>query len=168
MNRVTIAGCLAAVLSLPPASAQRTDTQPAPQSRPAGSRPVDPKARAARDAIKQRMQARYEQLERLRDAGKVGENSQGLAEVVKPEFADESVDPRDRNRETIRALVSVENDDRRDLYDLLAKHLHVTAAEVGRQNAVRLLEKADPDHWLKLESGRWVQRKDVRKDEQRR
>jgi uncharacterized protein YdbL (DUF1318 family) len=134
------------------------------QAEPAQERPRDAGQQDPRDALKQRMAGRYPALERLRDAGKVGETFGGFAEAVKPEFAQEKVDPKDAKSETVGQVVAAENADRRQLYDLLAKELKLSAEQVGRQNAIRLLEKARPDHWFKLQDGRWVQRKLVNKD----
>jgi hypothetical protein len=62
-------------------------------------------------------------------------------------------------------LVAAENKDRKQLYEILAKELKVTAEEVGKQNGLRILDKADDDHWLKLADGRWVQRKSIKRQE---
>jgi uncharacterized protein YdbL (DUF1318 family) len=117
--------------------------------------------------LKKKMKARYADLERLRDDGKVGETWNGEVAVVKAVHASEKVDPKSPTSPTIGAFVDTENSDRKQLYALLAKELKITAAEVAKQNGLRTIDKADSDHWLKLEDGRWIQRKDVKakKDE---
>jgi uncharacterized protein YdbL (DUF1318 family) len=122
------------------------------QSRPTN----DPKAE-----IKERMQKRHADLVKLRDGEKVGETSAGLVEVVKDSYAQERVDPADQQSPKVGEVVAAENRDRSALFELLAKDLKITATEVGKQNGIRNMEKASATHWLKLEGGRWVQKKDV-------
>ena len=113
------------------------------------------------------MKARYTALETLRDAGKVGESFAGLAEVVKASDAQDKVAPKDPKSLSLGDLVSAENKDRQRLYDLLAKDLKLTAEEVGKQNGIRILQQADDDHWFKAADGRWVQCKNVSKEEKK-
>ena len=88
----------------------------------------------------------------------------GLVEVVKPATAQEKVDPANAKSATIGELLDTENKDRKALYELLAKELKVTADEIGKQNGIRTLDKAADKHWVKLDDGRWVQKKAIRAD----
>lgn len=138
---------------LPPCAAQ--DPKPKPPENPVQQ--PDPLAE-----LKKRMKARYADLERLRDDGKVGETWNGEVAVVNAADESEKVDPKSPTSPTIGAFVGTENSDRKQLYALLAKELKTTATEVAKQNGLRNIDKADPDHWLKLEDKRWIQRKDVK------
>lgn len=145
MNRRYLAGvAMSAALFLSSAAAQ---APPAPQD--------------ARTELKERMKARYPVLELLRDAGKVGETGDGEVKTVKGVAAGEKVDPKDPGKGTVGEAVAAENKDRRALYALLAKELKLTAAEVARQNGLRNLDKAKPEHWIEVK-GEWVQRKSIK------
>ena len=138
-------------------SAFAQEPKPAPKPAPApAERQQDPRAE-----LKESMRARYGALSALRDAGKVGETPAGEVKLVKAEYGSEKVDPKDASKGTVAELVAAENKDRHRLYDLLAKELKVTPAEVGKQNGARNLDKASPDHWIEVE-GKWVQRKTVK------
>jgi uncharacterized protein YdbL (DUF1318 family) len=123
----------------------------------------DPPAppRDTRAELKDRMKARYPLLEQMRDAGKVGETPAGEVKLVKAAYGSDKVDPKDAAKGTVAELVDAENKDRRTLYELLAKELKLTPAEVAKQNGLRNLEKAKPDHWIEVK-GEWVQRKTIR------
>jgi len=120
-----------------------------------------PATRDVRAELKERMKTRYPVLEQLRDAGKIGETREGEVLVVKATDAGIRVDPKDAAKGTIGELVVAENGDRRSLYALLAKEMKLTPAEVGKQNGLRNLDKAKPDHWIEV-NGKWVQRKSIR------
>ena len=125
------------------------------------SRPVPKDAKAE---IKERMKQRYADLNRLRDGEKVGETWAGLVEVVKDSYAKEKVDPAGKDSATIAELLTAENRDRKALFEVIAqeaKDRKLTPAEVGKQNGIRRLDKAREHHWLKLEDGRWVQKRDI-------
>jgi uncharacterized protein len=152
-NRVAAiaAFCFASLTT--PAFAQ--DPPPAPAPAPA------PTPRDVRTELKERMKARYPLLEQLRDAGKVGETREGDAKLVKVSFGTDKADAKDPAKGTVAEVVDAENKDRRQLYELLAKELKLSPAEVGKQNGLRNLEKAKPEHWIEIK-GQWVQRKTVR------
>ena len=118
-----------------------------------------------RAALQQSMKQRYPDLERMRDAGRIGETFDGFVAVVKAEHADVKVDPKAKNSPTVAQLAAAENDDRKALYALLADG--VKPAEVARQNAIRILDRAEAEHWFRLEDGRWVQKKDVHVEKKR-
>jgi uncharacterized protein YdbL (DUF1318 family) len=111
--------------------------------------------------LKARMKARFADVSRLQTAEKVGETDAGLVEVVKPADAKQKLDPQDKASKTIGDLLTEENADRAKLYELLAKSLKLTAAQIAKQNALRNLENAKPSHWYKLADRGWVQRKNI-------
>lgn len=145
----------AATLLLGSAFAQDPKPTPKPDPAPA-AREQDPRAE-----LKESMRARYATLSAMRDAGKIGETPAGEVKLVKAEFGTEKVDPKDAGKGTVADLVAAENKDRQRLYELLAKELKITPAEVGKQNGARNLDKASPDHWVEID-GKWVQRKTVK------
>lgn len=153
MKRKIAAGLASLALLLTVAGpAQEMKAQDTPQTKP-----TDPRAE-----LKGRMKQRIVALDRLRAGGKVGETYAGLVDVVKSSYAKERVDPADSKSGTIDDFLEAENKDRKALFELIAKETKVTAAEVGKQNGIRSLEKANDDHWLKLDDGRWVQKKSVK------
>jgi len=111
--------------------------------------------------LKARMKTRYPLLEATRDAGKIGETREGVVKLVKATSAGDAVDPKDPAKGTFAELVAAENKDRALLYEALAKELKITAAEVAKQNGLRNLDKARPEHLVEIK-GEWVQRKSVR------
>ena len=154
MNRHTIVAALAAatLILVIPLAAQESRKQDEPKKQA-----PDPRVE-----IKERMKLRFAELDKLRDAEKIGETHGGLVEAVKPAYAQEKVDPANKKSATISELIEAENKDRKALFDLLAKDLKLTPDAVARQNGVRTLEKSADKHWVKLEDGRWVQKKSIR------
>jgi uncharacterized protein len=149
---ISVAAVLAA-FSFGPALASVCAQDPPPTPAPA--------PRDVRSELKERMKARYPLLEQLRDAGKVGETREGEAKLVKVSFGTDKADAKDPTKGTVAEVVDAENKDRRQLYEVLAKELKLTPAEVGKQNGLRNLDKAKPEHWIEVK-GQWVQRKTVR------
>jgi uncharacterized protein YdbL (DUF1318 family) len=148
---IAIAAASVALLCAAPVFAQEKKAPEAPQQKP------DPRAE-----LKERMKQRAAVLERLRTEQKVGETFAGLVEVVKSSYGSEKADSKDPKSGTVSTVVDAENSDRRALFELIAKETNVSAAEVGKQNGIRSLERASDQQWLKLEDGRWVQKKDVK------
>lgn len=160
MNAVTNKGGLLAVLfttiAAVPVLAQ---DPPKPAPAPAPAPKQDPRAE-----LKQRIQARHPSLEKLRDDGKVGETAGGEIKLVKASYGSEKVDPNDASKGTVAELVAAENKDRQAVYELVAKQEKTTAAEVAKQNGLKNIDRAKPDHWVEVK-GQWVQRKAVRAEE---
>jgi uncharacterized protein YdbL (DUF1318 family) len=113
-------------------------------------------------ALKERFKERFPTLRDLRKEGRIGETHTGFAEAVKAEYLDQKVDPKNASSETIRQFLEKENGDRRRLYELFAKKQGLTPAAIGTQDAIRRSREAEPDHWLKTPSGKWVQKKDTK------
>lgn len=120
-----------------------------------------PKPKLDLAALKARMKSRFRDLSRLRDAGIVGETFDGLVAVRNPADAKKLLDPKNKERGTIGDLLSAEVADRRALYAHLAKELKVPADKIGKQNGIRNLNKAKPEHWFRLAGGKWAQRKSI-------
>lgn len=150
MKRSTIAILLPALLCL--GFATLASAQNAGQS-------IDEQLEELRDRFDQR----HDKLLAIKDAGKVGETVKGYVRSVRPAFLDDKVGEEDSP--TIRELLEAENRDRRRLYELLAEKLDEKPEEIAVQNAIRNFKKADPEHFLRLQDGTWIQKKAI---EQRR
>jgi uncharacterized protein YdbL (DUF1318 family) len=95
--------------------------------------------------IKERMQERLPAVVELKKAGIVGENAQGYLEFVGADKKGEDI-------------VTAENDDRKKVYEAIAKQSETTIELVGQRRAKQIAEKADPGEWLKDEAGKWYQK----------
>ena len=95
--------------------------------------------------IKARMAERLPVITELKNNGLVGENSMGLLEFVgaTKEKAD---------------LVEAENQDRKVVYQAIAKKTGTTPELVGQRRAKQIAENAGSGEWLKDESGKWKQK----------
>ena len=112
--------------------------------------PAAPASAATReDELKESFKQRYPKLAELKKAGTLGETFHGYVEVVNAKSADE-----DANE-----LVEGENQDRKELYKLIAEKEGVTQEKVAERNAKRVFEKAKPGEYLKGEDGKWTQKK---------
>lgn len=111
--------------------------------------------------LKQRFEYRYPTLVRLKNVGKLGESSTGFADAVDKKYLPEKVDDAPK-APTIEAFLDAENSDRKKLYIRIAKKTSASPGEVAKRNAKRVFEKALPHHFLKLSSGKWVQKKDLK------
>jgi uncharacterized protein len=99
------------------------------------------------DSLRARFKERYSQLQKLKEAGKIGETWEGYVEAVKGEF-----------KEEVAAVVGDENGDRRKLYKLMANEEGITAEEIAKNNAVRNFNKAKKGEYLKGPDGAWKQK----------
>jgi uncharacterized protein YdbL (DUF1318 family) len=114
------------------------------------SLPAD--AKEPLDDIQNRMKARYMALQALKDEGKIGETADGWVEAVGEEYAEDKV---------IKEITHDENTDRTELYKIIARRTDTTPEEVGRQNALRIFKKAEPDEFFKGRDGNWRQKKEI-------
>ena len=109
-----------------------------------------------RKQIESRLEQRYSELLKAEDQGKIGETWQGFVEATDAKAAADS---------SVKKLVEAENADRTKLYETIAsdesKREKVSATMVGERNALRKLQKAEPNHFLKAKNGQWVQLKDL-------
>jgi uncharacterized protein YdbL (DUF1318 family) len=111
--------------------------------------------------LKERFKKRLAPIDGLKDAGKLGETTQGLVEVVHDEDAGESVTLPGNGKSTVGQLVSKENADRRELYEIIGERTGETVTVVAQQAAIRNFRQASPNHWLKMRNGKWIQKKDL-------
>ena len=120
---------------------------------------------STKEELKERFKQRYSTIQKIKDAGKIGEVYTGFIEALANSFLDDKVDPDNPESQTIGDLIAAENADRNQLYHILARETGTEAESVGRRNAVREFEKAKPDHYLKPAKSGWVKKKDLKSDE---
>ena len=101
---------------------------------------------ATKQELQTRFEKRYPQLLTYKQAGKVGENMQGLVEAVKRDYLDDK---------TLSKLLDDENADRKELYKLLSEEQKTTVDQVAAAAAKRNYEKAKPGEYLKQPDGTW-------------
>jgi uncharacterized protein len=92
--------------------------------------------------IKSRMLARLPQIIALKAKGVLGENNQGYLTLLIKDAADP-------------ALVTAENQDRRLIYQAIAKKENTTPELVGRRRALQIAQKAEPGDWIQKADGSW-------------
>lgn len=121
---------------------------------------VSPASADRMQELKDRFQARYPTLVQLKNAGKVGETTKGLVDVVNAAYGSEKVN----EKYTIGSFVAEENTDRQALYGIIAQQQKTTPDLVAGRAAKRNFERAEPNEYLKLDNGTWVQKKNLPKE----
>jgi uncharacterized protein len=99
----------------------------------------------AANGIKERMAARLPEIAVLKGKGVIGEDNLGYLQFVGA--AKEKAE-----------LVQAENDDRRQVYQAIAKQQGTTVELVGRRRAQQIVEVALPGHWLQDANGSWYKK----------
>ena len=101
---------------------------------------------ASADEIITRMKERLPVIKELKDKGIVGEDNQGYLQFVggKKEKAD---------------VIAAENNDRKTVYEAIAKKQGTTVELVGKRRALQIAKKANPGEWIQDASGKWLQKK---------
>lgn len=115
--------------------------------------------------LREQFKERFKVLSSLKDASKVGETHDGLAGIVKIEYAKQKIDPKDEDSQTVKEFVDAENKDRKRLYELLAIQLKTTAEKVALRDGKRRFEKADKKEYLKPKDHDWITKEDLEKEE---
>jgi hypothetical protein len=100
---------------------------------------------AAADSLKARMADRLPEIMTLKDKGVIGEDKQGYLQFV------------GATREKAE-LVQAENDDRKQVYQAIAKQQGTTVELVGLRRAQQIVEIARPGHWLQDANGNWYKK----------
>jgi len=103
-------------------------------------------AGASAEDIKTRMIERLPAIKALKDKGFVGENNLGYLEFI-------------GNQKENQDLIDAENNDRRLVYEAIAKQQSTTIELVGKHRAIQIAEKAQPGDWLQDATGKWYQKK---------
>ncbi len=110
--------------------------------------------------LKENFKKRYPTILKLKDAGKIGETTKGKIGAVKAAYLEEKAS----GETTVRAIIAAENTDRDRLYVLMAKQAETTVDKVAARAAKRNFGKASLEHYLKLKSGKWVKKKDYKRN----
>jgi uncharacterized protein YdbL (DUF1318 family) len=104
------------------------------------------------------MKDRYPALTKAKAEGQIGETAEGLVEIVSE---------KDAKNQIIKKLADDENADRKQLYAIIAGDTKTTAETVGKQNALRIFEKAESGEYFKGADGKWKQKKDLKVEEKK-
>ncbi len=113
----------------------------------------------AKEALKAQFKSREADLRDLKQRGVVGETIDGYMDAVDPGGAGE------RAAATLRD----ENRDRRALYEMLADEINAenpnaqvkaTVVTIAERNALRNIERAGPDEFLRVGKDHWIRAKD--------
>ena len=98
------------------------------------------------DSIKQRMIDRLPVINNLKGRGIIGENNLGFLEFIgsQKEKAD---------------VVAAENDDRKSVYEAIAKNQGTTVEVVGQHRAIQIADKALAGEWFQDANGKWYKKK---------
>lgn len=99
------------------------------------------------DQVKQRMKANLPAIDKLKKAGRVGENNKGYLEA------------RTKLDEKQTQLLKTENQDRKFVYRLLARRAGTTLEKVQAIRAKQIRERSAPGLWLQAPDGRWYQKR---------
>lgn len=93
--------------------------------------------------IRQRMEARLPDIDRLKAAEAIGENNRGLLELRPAAKGDAA------------SVVTAENNDREAVYAIIAKQTGATPDSVARARARQIAAGTRPGVWVQDESGAW-------------
>jgi uncharacterized protein YdbL (DUF1318 family) len=104
-----------------------------------------PKNDARKAELQERFKKRYPQIRAAKQAGKIGETSDGYLDFVTP------------GDKRLQALVEDENADRKALYGLIAAETQTTTQTVAQRAAKRNFERAKPGEYLK-DDGKWTKK----------
>lgn len=96
-------------------------------------------------SIKERMASRIPVINSLKDAGVVGENSKGLLEFRSGDKSKQDV-------------VTAENNDRKKVYNAIAKKEGVDSSLVGQRRAKMIASKGKKGHWFQKADGKWYRK----------
>ncbi len=95
--------------------------------------------------IKTRMIERLPAIKALKTKGIVGENNKGYLEFV------------GTNKEGVD-IVTAENDDRKNVYEAIAKREGVAIEMVGQRRALQIAQGAEKGEWLQDKEGKWYKK----------
>ena len=96
--------------------------------------------------LQERFKQRYDQIRGLKKQGVIGETTEGYLDFVEKK-------PTDAEK-----LINEENDDRRELYKLIAQKEGTTPEKVASLNAKRNFQKAAAGEFLKGADGKWTKK----------
>jgi hypothetical protein len=98
------------------------------------------------ESVRKRMEANLPRIDALKKAGKVGETNKGYLE------ARESLDAE------AKALLKVENTDRKSVYEALAKRAKASLEQTERARAALIRKRSAAGIWLQDVAGDWYRK----------
>lgn len=104
----------------------------------------------SKEEITSSMRDRYPALLDAKNKGLVGEAWTGLAGLVDADVP-----------AAVQSLVSAENNDRRALFQIIARETGTSVEEVARQNRIRMYRLAEDNHLLQDQNRQWVKKGDA-------
>jgi uncharacterized protein len=104
-----------------------------------------PASAALAQDIKTRMRDRLPVIVDLKSRGVIGENNQGYLDLLKGQTEKKDV-------------VAAENEDRRTIYNQIARQTGTSPDVVGQRRAIQIAEIASPGEWLQDSAGKWYQK----------
>ena len=117
-------------------------------------------AQPSKDQLKEQFKSRDTEIKDLKNRGQIGETIDGYIDAVDSAAASDAA---------ITKLLSAENKDRRDLYQLLADEINkenpkasvkATMETIASRNALRNIEHADQNEFLRVAKEHWIRVKD--------
>lgn len=102
-------------------------------------------AASREDELKESFKQRFPEIAALKKAGTVGETHAGYLALVDEKSKDDDA----------KELVEKENDDRKELYKLIADKEGTTDEKVAERAGKRAFEKAKAGEYLKGSDGTW-------------
>ena len=97
------------------------------------------------NAVKARMENRLPIIVELKSKGIVGEDNMGYVQFVGGKREKEDA-------------VQAENQDRRKVYESIAKKEGASVEQVGQRRAIQIANKAKKGDWLQNQNGKWYQK----------
>ncbi|MDD3118426.1 MAG: YdbL family protein [Victivallales bacterium] len=97
------------------------------------------------DDIRTRMKERLPKLNKLKDAGVIGEDNKGFIAI------------RDKSADTGN-VVGAENTDRKAVYVAIARKNGASPETVGQRRAIKIAETGKSHHWFQNAAGKWYQK----------
>jgi len=101
---------------------------------------------AGPEEIRARMKANLPAIDKLKQAGKVGENRRAYLEA------------RTELSETEKRLIKTENEDRKAVYQILADRAKATLESVEATRAAQIRERSASGLWLQDPEGNWYRK----------
>ncbi len=93
-------------------------------------------------SVKDRMKARIPAINKLKDAGTIGENNQGFLQYLEKQRPEKST-------------VDAENSDRKKVYSAIAKKQGAEVKLVGKRRAKQIAKITKPGHSYQTSDGKW-------------
>ncbi len=135
---------LTLTMALAPAPTSAAKPQAVPSDKAAKADSTDD---ARVKELQERFKQRYDQVRAQKKQGVIGETFEGYLDFVT-----------DKKPEDSEKLVEQENEDRRELYKLIAKKEGTTPDKVATVNAKRNFSKASAGEFLKAANGKWTKK----------